>query len=419
MPKAAGAASSTNVAAAALGLNAPPYLRGNLLRLFVLKQQALVAVHGVIMGPGGLRDKFGFQGGPHGGAAAAVTGLAADLAGGGGPVPSLDMVVGELHEKTFENYNRWARMVGGTPVYSEAADPDAQALRSDRARMAAEMQAACRNCGLPPSAPGGAAVALEIGASMGKDAAGAELLAGGELASAGHASAASSFSGVSGATGASGASAASGASGASGSSGASGGSALGAAVLTIGGITIRAPAEAAPSPAGSASGSGASAAGGAGAGTGSAAGSPAPQRPRHGLVDSTGGTGGLEDGHGPGPGPDAASADGSASGAGAGAGMGQPAGEADGKKKKKKHKHKHNHKHGADGDATGEGGEAAEEEGGDEEPDIDPAAKAVLMQPEPTVASTQPGSDMHTRLVDLALYYCIRAEAANLRFMPE
>jgi len=35
------------------------------------------------------------------------------------------------------------------------------------------------------------------------------------------------------------------------------------------------------------------------------------------------------------------------------------------------------------------------------------------------LVSSMAGSDTTTRLTDLALWYCIRAEAANLRFMPE
>ena len=69
-----------------------------------------------------LRDVFGFQPGPLGAARAAVEGLVADLAGCGGVVPTPDEAIALLHEESFENYCRWARMIGAHAVYSRRYD---------------------------------------------------------------------------------------------------------------------------------------------------------------------------------------------------------------------------------------------------------------------------------------------------------
>jgi hypothetical protein len=319
----------------------PPFLRGNMLKLFI------------ISGPGGLQQRFGFQVGEKGSAACSIEGLVSDLSGGGGPVLPLDMAVAELHEKVFENHNRWARMVGAQPLYSVTDDPDKKALLAERQRILAEITAIGRNCGLAPTAPGGAAVAVEIGSVVGVDPQGRQVLAGGEMAT--HST---SLSGLSEASGTSSGVASAG---------------QGEAVITIGGITIRAP-----MPEG-----GADVGDGAGGGT-DADGTPAPP------VDSTGGS--------------------------TGAGEGDSDAEADREKEraaKKKAKRKRRKQ-------AEEGGEAYEEAAVSAMAACDPAVAAGLL-PEyaPTVVSTQPGSDTHTRLVDLCLYYCIRTEAANLRFMPE
>jgi hypothetical protein len=332
----------------------PPFLRGNMLKLFTLKQQALGRVRAIISGPGGLQQRFGFQGGEKGSAACSIEGLVSDLSGGAGPVLPLDMAVAELHEKVFENHNRWARMVGAQPLYSVTDDPDKKALLAERQRILAEITAISRNCGLAPTAPGGAAVAVEIGSVVGVDPQGRQVLAGGEMAT--HST---SLSGLSEASGTS----------------TGGGSAgQGEAVITIGGVTIRAPMPEGGADMGDGAGGGAD-----------ADGTPAPP------VDSTGGS--------------------------TGAGEGDSDAEADREKEraaKKKQKRKRRKQ-------AEEGGEACDAEAAAAAvAACDPAiAAGQLPEYAPTVVSTQPGSDTHTRLVDLCLYYCIRTEAANLRFMPE
>jgi hypothetical protein len=91
----------------------PPFLRGPVLNLYNLKQNLLARVSAIVEGDGGLVSHFGFQGGPKGAARAAVDGLVADLIGAPGAVyyASPEEAVAELHEKAFENFNRWARMV--------------------------------------------------------------------------------------------------------------------------------------------------------------------------------------------------------------------------------------------------------------------------------------------------------------------
>lgn len=90
------------------------------------------------------------------------------------------------------------------------------------------------------------------------------------------------------------------------------------------------------------------------------------------------------------------------------------------------------------GIAVGRGGTASteatlpEEAAGDDGTGVDDAAKAGLEQPEAQFDDDAaepngeeawqpnvPGCDAETRLADLCLWYTIRAEAANLRFMPE
>ena len=92
----------------------PAHLRGPVLRLYVLKQQMLARVNALVGGDGGLAARHGFQVGDKGGARAAADGLVADLVGGPGALwlSGPDEAVAELHERVFENYNRWARMVG-------------------------------------------------------------------------------------------------------------------------------------------------------------------------------------------------------------------------------------------------------------------------------------------------------------------
>jgi hypothetical protein len=130
------AAVEPNLLAASLD-PAPEYLQGTPLQLYQLKQLLLPRVQGLVFGEGGLRQRFGFQDGEQGGAAAAVEGLVADLTGGGGPVPSPETAIEELHEKVFENYNHWAGMLGAAsgakPVYSLASDPDRDAILASRA----------------------------------------------------------------------------------------------------------------------------------------------------------------------------------------------------------------------------------------------------------------------------------------------
>jgi hypothetical protein len=104
---------------------APPFLRGTVLRQYLLKQEIVARVQALIEGvdgTGGILQKFGFQAGERGGARCAVEGLVADIVGRPGSVVSADAAIVELHEKIFENYNHWARFVQGTPVYSVRYD---------------------------------------------------------------------------------------------------------------------------------------------------------------------------------------------------------------------------------------------------------------------------------------------------------
>ena len=57
--------------------------------------------------------RYGFQRGAQGGGSCASTGLIADLIGGAGVAwgVTADEAISELHEKAFENYNRWCAMV--------------------------------------------------------------------------------------------------------------------------------------------------------------------------------------------------------------------------------------------------------------------------------------------------------------------
>lgn len=150
----------------------PPFLRGSVLGLYKLKQQAVRAVAMAIEGPGGLRAKHGFQDGHTGAARCAVEGLVADLCGAGGPLPTFDeagegafgpaldvgrlqrgdsgctlpcqwspahlllpvrtadrdaSAVGDLHERIFENYNIWAVKMGARPGQQQDAAADAAA----------------------------------------------------------------------------------------------------------------------------------------------------------------------------------------------------------------------------------------------------------------------------------------------------
>jgi hypothetical protein len=105
---------------------APGFLRGTVLRQYLLKQEVVARVQHVIEGYGegssSLARKHGFQGGERGGARCAVEGLVADIVGRPGPVVGADEAIAELHEHVFANYNHWARFVGGTPVYSRRYD---------------------------------------------------------------------------------------------------------------------------------------------------------------------------------------------------------------------------------------------------------------------------------------------------------
>lgn len=101
---------------------APPFLRGYVLRLWVLKRDAVLRVSFVVESEGGVRDRFGFQSGPQGAARSSVEILVADLTGKGGPdIPSLSEAIHSLHEETFENFNLWAAQVGAALVYSGLA----------------------------------------------------------------------------------------------------------------------------------------------------------------------------------------------------------------------------------------------------------------------------------------------------------
>jgi hypothetical protein len=97
----------------------PPYLRGPVLRLWNLKHALLGRVNAAVFGEGGggcgIAGRYGFQCGDHGGARLAADALVADLTGGHGApwLSGPDEAVALLHEATFENYNRWARMVRG------------------------------------------------------------------------------------------------------------------------------------------------------------------------------------------------------------------------------------------------------------------------------------------------------------------
>lgn len=98
----------------------PPYLRGPLARLFALKQALVGDVHRTVAG---LQAQYGFQGGDTGSAVCAADHLVADLTGGPGAVwlGGVGEAVAELHERAFENFNRWAHMVRGWWVWGRGA----------------------------------------------------------------------------------------------------------------------------------------------------------------------------------------------------------------------------------------------------------------------------------------------------------
>lgn len=112
--------------------SAPSYLRGIVLKQYVLKQRLLEQVSWMIEGEGGIANKFGFQIGPTGGAHCAVEALTADLCGGGGHPMTPEETVAMLHENVFENYNNWAIMVGGKPVYSSRLANPAMRIAEDK-----------------------------------------------------------------------------------------------------------------------------------------------------------------------------------------------------------------------------------------------------------------------------------------------
>ena len=98
--------------------SAPSYLRGPVLHLFELKSRLLERIESIVDGPDGVTARFGFQKGPLGCSRVAIDGLVSDLVGGTNAVwgRTPDEAIAELHEKAFENFNRWARMVGGERV---------------------------------------------------------------------------------------------------------------------------------------------------------------------------------------------------------------------------------------------------------------------------------------------------------------
>ena len=94
----------------------PPYLRGTLLQLYILRETLKVKVDGEMS----LLTSKGFHNTPNTGVlSCAAHSLLSDLTGGGGPPPSTaDPLIELLHEDTFENFNNWALMCGGRCVYS-------------------------------------------------------------------------------------------------------------------------------------------------------------------------------------------------------------------------------------------------------------------------------------------------------------
>ena len=135
------------------GSNAPSFLRGTVLREFALKASLSALVTSAMEGPGGVSERYGFQGGPGGGARVAVGVLIADLVGGGGsPAESTEAAIAALHEAYFENYNNWALTVGARCVYSErliSADAGLSAVVLGGPRVAA----AAATAGLPAPPP--------------------------------------------------------------------------------------------------------------------------------------------------------------------------------------------------------------------------------------------------------------------------
>jgi hypothetical protein len=98
---------------------APSFLRGHVLKLWILKRDAVLNVASMLES---VRVRFGFQSGPQGSARSAVEALVADLTGKGGPiVPSLKEAIISLHLESFENFNLWALMTGASLVHSDPA----------------------------------------------------------------------------------------------------------------------------------------------------------------------------------------------------------------------------------------------------------------------------------------------------------
>ena len=129
LPVGSDAATAGDEEAAGAAAGAPPFLRGHVLRLWMLKRRCFDAVTRSIERDGGVRDEFGFQRGNEGAARCAVETLVADLSGAGGPeVPSLDDAVARLHSDAFENFGLWAAMVGAKPLPDAVASPE-QRLR--------------------------------------------------------------------------------------------------------------------------------------------------------------------------------------------------------------------------------------------------------------------------------------------------
>lgn len=376
----------------------PPYLRGPVVRLWILKQQLLSRVT-TIIGVGniqpeshasagkhgkstpvpvapppllsGLISQYGFQGGDKGAARSAADALVSDLTGGAGAVwlSGPEEAVAELHERVFENFNRWARMTGATAVYSVLDDPDKDAILASHHAAYEARQSAMRErlrpqvpAPQPPphpaSAPGTAAVKgkkTPVAPSpqpqpQQQEQQPAHHTTSGS-SSAAHSQAASSPQ-------------------------------ADAAAATPG---KRSPP------------------GKPGAGTGEAGDSAAASTEGHGGS----GEGGTDDG---------------AHHAGLGMTFHLPG---------LFHHHSPDHETiAADASAPANGEQQRAGAGDDFVEDKvrgytdAAAARAVQLGARPPVevelrGSTQPGSDVLTRITDLCLWYCIRAEAANLRFMPE
>ena len=379
----------------------PSYLRGPVLRLYMLKQQVLARVNAIVSAPGGLVERHGFHGSEKGGAKVAADLLVSDLVGGAGAVwlSGPEEAAAELHERVFENYNRWARMVSGvaaacdagrnysgrckgpqsrsstngrsqplptltsqvraTCVYSLSDDPDKAAILASLHAAYEARQSAMRerlkpkpvasSAPVPTSGPGGGVgVRDEERQRVVPPAAVVEATR--------HT--------------------------ASGSSSVSTGKATPAAATGTAPAAPTAP-SAAPADDSNADSTGGSSGGGGGGGGGGS---------HHGLGIAYGGGGG--------------------------------GGKKEDKEGSEYHHHHHHGHHGHhDKDKDEEAALA-----GDKSPDLKKlsklAARALQQGARPLVeveirASTQPGSDVTSRLTDLALWYCIRAEAANLRFMPE